>query len=67
MDRRGLMSQGSRIPAKWGELKERRNADSRLNLIDARALEVGDLAHQLVFGCHSSLAAMTVASDPQCG
>lgn len=59
------MGSSSDIPDEWREKKERRNPDGSLNLIDARALEVGDLAHQLVGGYYSYLAAITVASDPR--
>lgn len=57
------MTVRSHIPADWREKKERRNPDGSLNLIDGRALEVGDLAHQLARGYYSHLAAITVASD----
>jgi len=55
----------SHIPDAWRIKRERRNPDGSLNLIDGDAVAVGDLAHQLVGGYYSHLAAVTVASDPR--
>jgi len=55
----------SQIPDEWRVKRERRNPDGSLNLIDPEALAVGDLAHQLMWGYFSYLAAMTVAADPR--
>jgi hypothetical protein len=54
----------SHIPDAWRIKRERRNPDGSLNLIDGDAVAVGDLAHQLVGGYYSHLAAVTVAVTP---
>src|SRR4051812_47424835 len=47
------------------EIREQRSPDGGYILIDPKALAVGDLAHALVGGYYSHIAAIAVASHPR--